>query len=89
MSIIPRDRTLTPIERRLISGCAGIPGTGPKDESCGTCRFFFQRYDGRRRKHVNVCSARVGDAPPIHSGIPSCNRWEASVARLAELAHDG
>jgi hypothetical protein len=79
---------MTPIERRLISGCAGIPGTGPNGESCGTCRFFFRRYDGRRRKQVNVCSLRIGDVPPIHGNIPSCPRWEASVVRRAELADD-
>lgn len=56
-------------------GYAAPPGTGPKGETCGSCKHIFREL--RYRK----CEARRGAwshsrGTDILAGSPACRQWE-------------
>jgi hypothetical protein len=66
------------------SGHAGVPGTGPVGETCGTCRHYRainSRAGGSFRKCELMRSRWTkGPGSDIRKGDRACNRWEAKVA---------
>lgn len=51
------------------------PGTGPADETCGSCEHII---DGRRYKKCGLNRARWthGRATDILASAPACRHWE-------------
>lgn len=75
---------LTPGQRRKLAtrtkkhGHAWPPGTGPADETCGSCRHLVRK---RMAKTYIKCGLMRsvwtgGSGTDIRSGDPSCKKWE-------------
>lgn len=71
------EAALTPIQRRLMRGLAGIPGSGPKGTSCYRCSYLVERRDNRR--HVDSWHCAKYQALTGHQGAavnpmtPACS----------------
>lgn len=59
-------------------GYAGHPGTGPKDETCGTCKHIC-RGERYRKCELNRAAWTHGPKTDILARSPSCAKWEAEV----------
>lgn len=61
------------------NGYAAVPGTGPKDETCKSCKFKNSIHNGA--KHFIKCELRRstwthGEGTDILAGSPACSKWE-------------
>jgi hypothetical protein len=79
---------LTPAERRSIArksvkpkGYAWHPGTGPKGETCKTCKHYV-RNEYHNKVHLKCGLMRAvwthGPGSDILAGSPSCKKWECT-----------
>lgn len=56
---------------------AALPGTGPSEETCGSCKHCHRSYDGRFRKCDLVRRLWThGPGTDIKARAPACNKWE-------------
>lgn len=74
--------------KRWRGGYAAVPGTGPEDEACGTCRWC-ERFSASRswfKCRLMRSFWTGGRGTDILFRAPACSRWE----RLdANPNHDG
>lgn len=64
-----------------LAGHAGIPGTGPKGETCGSCihsaiRRCSKRFLKCKLNSANWTSGRKSDV--LHRD-PSCSKWQGET----------
>lgn len=61
-------------------GYAGIPGTGPKDQTCQSCAHYVRR-GGASRYFLKCALNRPywtnGPGSDIKAHSPACNLWKA------------
>lgn len=74
-----RKRLRTTYNAKNPKGYAAIPGTGPKGETCKSCRHLYRR---RMSKTYLKCELmrRIwtgGAGTDIKASSPACQRWEA------------
>jgi hypothetical protein len=61
-------------------GYAGIPGTGPAGETCGTCAHAVREKRSAKswiKCDKNRANWTGGRATDILAGTAACNKWEA------------
>lgn len=67
---------------------AGIPGTGPDGETCGTCDHHTWRRHGRRRYykcgHPRARKATAGPGTDIRLKDLACSYWMRSKEQAAD-----
>lgn len=58
---------------------AGIPGTGPKGETCKTCVHYTRIQYAKVYRKCGLCESQWthGAGTDIRAGDPSCEFWEA------------
>ena len=60
-------------------GHAGIPGTGPEGETCGTCEHLVATGRSRKRTYFKCGLARhrwtCGRATDVRFRDPACEQW--------------
>jgi len=63
-------------------GYAAMPGTGPTDETCGSCKFAVR---GRRWLKCELIRARWthGRGTDILARTPACSKWQEYEAVCA------
>lgn len=73
----PKKRKPTPSK-----GYAAPPGTGPKGETCKTCKHYYIGHRGHYRKCA-LMRARWTGGPgtDIKAGAPACRSWEKAAAK--------
>jgi hypothetical protein len=59
-------------------GYAAVPGTGPKGETCKTCKHCFVRkmYSGKGYTKCELIKETRGRGTDILQKSPACSRWE-------------
>lgn len=82
------DRALTPQERRYLflkqpkknAGYADTPGTGPKNETCRSCKHYTHNYNLTAQFYRKCGLMRAlwthGPGTDIKAGSPACSKWE-------------
>ena len=83
---------MTPAERRRMQiqakrsspvprGHVRPPGTGPKGETCKTCKHLYRNRQAKTYLKCGLARARWtgGGATDIRAGDPACERWEANA----------
>lgn len=60
-------------------GHAAVPGTGPKDETCGSCSHLARRQMSRAYLKCGLMRAywTGGDGTDVRAADPACRRWTA------------
>jgi hypothetical protein len=71
------DPVREPIKGTIPAGYVRAPGTGPKGETCATCKYAF------RTTHYAKCRANElrwtnGIKTDIRLRTPACSKWEAA-----------
>ncbi len=59
------------------SGYAATPGTGPSEETCGTCQHLFRKQHAKVYLKCGLIDFSGGPATDIRSRSPACSRWQA------------
>ena len=99
------DRALTPQERSRLRGrspsgrprtkargYAALPGTGPADETCGSCANLVRRDLARTYLKCGLMQAHWtgGTGSDVRRRSPVCSRWQRPAwCLLNGVAHDG
>ncbi|OHV15917.1 hypothetical protein BK022_15730 [Methylorubrum extorquens] len=79
------DRALTPGERRQLrrgtqaKGYAAMPGTGPKDETCGSCDHLVRKRLAKVYRKCGLMRAHWtgGKATDVLASAPACRNWKS------------
>jgi hypothetical protein len=84
----PESPASTPQERKRLrrkvaappKGYAAVPGTGPKGETCKSCRHIERIQDVKRYRKCGLVHAYWTYEPGtnIKAGSLACSRWEAA-----------
>lgn len=58
---------------------ADVPGTGPKGETCGSCKHLFRNELARTYLKCGLCRQwwTGGASTDVLSRAPACSKWEA------------
>lgn len=58
---------------------AAFPGTGPRGETCGSCRHIAHTGNGGRYLKCELVRHKWtnGYGTDIKAGAPACSKWEA------------
>lgn len=74
----PIDTISVPVAAKTHRGYAGIPGTGPNGETCGSCKHHVVREYSKRYHKCDLMRARWtgGAGTDIKVRAPACKRWE-------------
>jgi hypothetical protein len=80
LMILPPSALLgTKVRRR---GHAGNPGSGPKGETCGTCKAYRTVQGGRSthpKCHLERANWTGGPGSDIRKRDPSCEFWKGEL----------
>lgn len=66
-------------------GYAYFPGTGPKDESCGSCMHAERHARWAKCGHPNYPKHTGGRGTDILLRSPACKYWSPNTAALAKI----
>lgn len=64
--------------KRGLGGHAGIPGLGPKTETCGSCAYLFRHITPGRRVFFKCGKIQwtFGPGTDIRLRDPACSQWQ-------------
>lgn len=80
------ERSLTPRERKGLKkggpqprGHVAPPGTGPKGETCGSCKHLFRNQMSKTYLKCGLARAKWtgGGGSDVRAKHPACRMWEA------------
>jgi hypothetical protein len=80
------DRAMTPAERRLLNvklrskkrGHMAPPGTGPKGETCGSCRHLYRNHMAKTylKCELNRAKWTGGGGTDVRARDEACSHWK-------------
>lgn len=86
LALMNKDLALTPAERRRLergskkkTGLHAMPpGTGPENETCGSCKYLYRKRMSKVYLKCGLCRAlwTGGGGSDVKSRDPACSRWE-------------
>lgn len=70
-------------EQPIKGGYRGIPGAGPPDQTCGTCRYCYYRSRRNPRRYYKcaLVAPTSGPGTDIRLKTPACQFWEKQENR--------
>lgn len=59
-------------------GYAAVPGTGPKNETCGSCAYLYRKRMAKTYLKCTLMEAKWtgGHSTDVLSSSPACSRWQ-------------
>lgn len=59
-------------------GYADMPGSGPKDETCKTCKHYYLKHMAKAYRKCLLMRSNWTGGPrtDIKAGSPACSKWE-------------
>ena len=65
---------------------AALPGTGPKGETCGSCRHLYRRRYSKVYLKCALCEPKWTGGPgsDIKARAPACSKWEKREERKGD-----
>lgn len=86
LDLLHLDRALTPTERKRLErstrskkhGHAAPPGTGPKGETCGSCKNLYRKSMGKTYLKCWLMKAvwTGGGGTDVRARDLACRKWE-------------
>lgn len=63
---------------RKARGYAAAPGTGPADETCGSCRHLARLRTRIKKCALNRAAWTRGEATDVRARSAACRKWQAN-----------